>query len=136
MKAWELTRCPVFAWNEQLVDIVIDRKCQGGFEQYAFVMNNLIKHADAKAYNRHVATGRMKPGELISVGQEALGLLLLENYRAPWDQLINALKDGQQTVPNDEALRTKYTNPGNKRNPWSKEGFKWYNVLHEEVRID
>ncbi len=42
---------------------------------------------------------------------------------------MNALKDGQQTNPHDEALRTKYTNPGNKRNPWS-------NMLHKEVCID
>lgn len=76
-------KMPCFCLEEQLVDIVIDRKHQGGFEQHAFMMNNLIKHADAKAYNRHVATGRMRPGELILVGQEALGLLLLENYRAP-----------------------------------------------------
>jgi hypothetical protein len=53
----------------------------GAFEQYFFVINNYIKHADAKAYNRHVATGMMKPGELILVGQEVLGLLLLENYQ-------------------------------------------------------
>jgi hypothetical protein len=33
-------------------------------------------------------------------------------------------------------IQTKYTNPGNKRNPWRKEGLEWYNVLHEEVRKD
>jgi hypothetical protein len=32
----------------------------------------------------------------------------------PWEQLVNAMNDGQQTVPSDEALKTKYTNPGNK----------------------
>jgi hypothetical protein len=33
-------------------------------------------------------------------------------------------------------VQTKYTNPGNKRNPWRKEGLEWYNVLHEEVCKD
>jgi hypothetical protein len=91
---------------------------------------------DAKAYNRHVVTGCMKPGELISVDQEALGLLLLENYKVPWEQLVNAMNDGQQTVPGNNALETKYTNSGNKRNPWSKEGYEWYNKLHEQVHQD
>jgi hypothetical protein len=63
------------------------KSIKGAFEKYSFVINNLIKHADAKAYNRHVATGMMKLGELILVGQEALGLLLLENYCGPWEQL-------------------------------------------------
>jgi hypothetical protein len=71
---------PGFGLGEELIDIMIAEKRNGAFEQYFFVINNFIKHADAKAYNRHVATGMMKPGELISVGQEALGLLLLENY--------------------------------------------------------
>jgi hypothetical protein len=33
----------------------------------------------SNGYNRHVATGAMQLSELLSVGQEALGLLLLEN---------------------------------------------------------
>ncbi len=33
-------------------------------------------------------------------------------------------------------VQTKYTNPGNKRNLWSKEGLEWYNVLHEKVCQD
>jgi hypothetical protein len=56
-------------------------------------MKNLVEHEDAKVYSRHVTTGMMKPGELILVDREALGLLLLENYRARWEQLVNALKD-------------------------------------------
>jgi hypothetical protein len=32
-------------------------------------MNNFIEHADARAYNRHVASGMMKLGELILVAQ-------------------------------------------------------------------
>jgi hypothetical protein len=42
---------------------MIAKKCKGAFEQYFFVINNFIKHADAKAYNRYVATGMMKLGE-------------------------------------------------------------------------
>jgi hypothetical protein len=33
-------------------------------------------------------------------------------------------------------VQTKYINPGNKRNLWSKEWLEWYNVLHEEVHQD
>jgi hypothetical protein len=67
---------PSFGVGEQLIDIMIAKKCKGAFKQYFFVINNFIKHADAKAYNRHDATGMMKLGEFIWVGQEALGLLL------------------------------------------------------------
>jgi hypothetical protein len=77
----------------------------------------------------------VKPGELILVGQDVMGLLLLENYQGPWEQLVNTLQKGE-TVPGNQVVQTKYTNPGNKRNPWSKEGLEWYNVLHEEVCKD
>jgi hypothetical protein len=126
---------PSFGLGEQLIDNMIAQKCKGAFEQYLFVINNFIRHADAKAYNRHVATGMMKPGELISVGQEVLGLLLLENYQGTCKQLVNALQRGEN-VPGNKVVQTKYTNPGNKRNPWSKEGLEQYNVLHEEVHQD
>jgi hypothetical protein len=82
---------------------MISKKHNGAFEQCFFVINNFIKHADAKAYNRYVATGMMKPGELILVGQEALGLLLLENYQGPWQQLVNALQRSE-TVPGNEVV--------------------------------
>jgi hypothetical protein len=56
------------------------------------VIDNFIKHANAKGYNRHVVTGAMKPSELVSVGQEALVLLLLENYQEPWEQPVTYMK--------------------------------------------
>jgi hypothetical protein len=43
----------------------------------------------------------MKPSELLSVGQEALGLLLLENYRVPWKQLVEYMKQGESTIPSN-----------------------------------
>jgi hypothetical protein len=46
-----------------------------------------------------------------------------------------ALQRGETFLGN-EVVQTKYTNPGNKRNLWSKEGLEWYNVLHEEVCQD
>jgi hypothetical protein len=50
---------------------------KGDFDQYFFMINNFIKHVNAKWYNRHVVTGAMKPSEFLSVGQvRALGLLL------------------------------------------------------------
>jgi hypothetical protein len=52
-----------------------------------------------------------------------------------WEQLVNALQRGEN-VPGNKVVQTKYTNPGNKRNPWSKEGLEQYNVLHEEVHQD
>jgi hypothetical protein len=48
---------PSFGLGEQLIDKMIAEKHKGAFEQYFFVINNFIKHADTKAYNRHVATG-------------------------------------------------------------------------------
>jgi hypothetical protein len=100
------------------------KSVKGPFEKYFFVINNFIKHADAKAYNRHVATGMIKLHELISVGQEVLRLLLLENYRGLWlGKLVTALQRGE-TVPGNEVVQTKYTKPSNERNQWSKEGLE------------
>jgi hypothetical protein len=93
-----------FGLGEQLVDKMIAKKCKGAFETFFFVINNFIKHADSKAYYRHVATGMMKLGELILVGQEALGLLLLENYQGLWEQLVNALQRSK-TVPGNEMVK-------------------------------
>jgi hypothetical protein len=79
----------------------------------------------------------MQPSELLSVRQEALGLLFLENYREPWTQLMEYMKQGESTVPsNVEQAKAKYTNPGQKKMPWNSEGMQRYNQLHEEVHQD
>jgi hypothetical protein len=116
---------------------MIAKKRKGDFDTYFFVIDNFVKHANAKGYNRHVATGAMQLSELLSVGQEALGLLLLENYREPWKQLVEYMKQGESTVPsNIKPAKAKYTNPGQKKMPWKSEGMQRYNQLHEEVRQD
>jgi hypothetical protein len=43
----------------------------------------------------------MQLSELLSVGQEALGLLLLENYQEPWKQLMEYMKQGESTIPSN-----------------------------------
>jgi hypothetical protein len=43
-------------------------------DTYFFIIDNFVKHVNAKGYNRHVAMGAMQPSELLSVRQEALGL--------------------------------------------------------------
>jgi hypothetical protein len=86
---------------------------------------------------QHVATGAMQPSELLLVGQEALGLLLLENYWEPWNLLMEYMKQGERAIPsNVEPAKTKYTNPGQKKMPWKSEGMEQYNQLHEEVHQD
>jgi hypothetical protein len=116
---------------------MIAEKRKGDFDTYFFVIDNFVKHANAKGYSRHVATGAMQPSELLSVGQEALGLLLLENYWEPWKQLVEYMKQGESTVPsNVEPAKAKYTNPGQKKMPWKSEGMERYNQLHEEVNQD
>jgi hypothetical protein len=80
---------------------MIAKKRKGHFDTYFFVIDNFIKHANAKGYNGHVATGAMQPSELLSVRQEALGLLLLENYREPWKQLMEYMKQGESAVPSN-----------------------------------
>jgi hypothetical protein len=68
------------------------------------------------------------------VREEALGLLLLENYREPWKQLVEYMEQGESTVPsNVKPAKAKYTNPGQKKMPWKSEGMERYNQLHEEV---
>jgi hypothetical protein len=126
-----------FSLDNQWMATMIAEKHKGDFDTYFFVIDNFVKHANAKGYNRHVATGAMHPSELLSVGQEALGLLLLENYREPWKQLMEYMKQGESTVPsNIEPAKAKYTNPGQKRMPWKSEGMQRYNQLHEEVHQD
>jgi hypothetical protein len=78
----------MFSLDNQWMATMIAKKHKGDFDTYFFVIDNFIKHANAKGYNRHVATGAMQARELLSVGQEALGLLLLEKYREPWKQLM------------------------------------------------
>jgi hypothetical protein len=34
-------------------------KCKGDFDTYFFLIDNFVKHATAKGYNRHVAMGAM-----------------------------------------------------------------------------
>jgi hypothetical protein len=118
--------------------VVLDACAEpAGRGTYFFVIDNFVKHANAKGYNRHVATGAMQLSELLSVRQEALGLLLLENYREPWKQLVEYMKQGESAVPsNIEPAKAKYTNPGQKKMPWKSEGMEQYNQLHEEVRQD
>jgi hypothetical protein len=116
---------------------MIAEKCKGDFDTYFFVIDNFVKHANAKGYNRHVATGAMQLSELLSVGQEALGLLLLENYWEPWKQLMEYMKQGESTIPsNVKPAKAKYTNPRQKKMPWKSEGMEQYNQLHEEVCQD
>jgi hypothetical protein len=116
---------------------MIAEKRKGDLDTYFFVIDNFVKQANAKGYNRHVVTGAMQPSELLSVGQEALGLLLLENYWEPWKQLVEYMKQGESTVPsNVKPAKAKYTNPGQKKMPWKSEGMEQYNQLHEEVHQD
>jgi hypothetical protein len=65
-----------FSLENQWMATMIAEKRKGDFDTYFFVIDNFIKHVNAKGYNRHVATGAMQPSELLSVGQEALGLLV------------------------------------------------------------
>jgi hypothetical protein len=66
-----------FSVDNQWMPTMIAEKHKGDFDTYFFVIDKFVKHANAKGYNRHVAVGAMQPSELLSVGQEALGLLLL-----------------------------------------------------------
>jgi hypothetical protein len=126
-----------FSLDNQWMATMIAKKRKGDFDTYFFVIDNFVKHTNAKGYNRHVATGAMQPSELLSVGQEALGLLLLENYREPWKQLVEYMKQGESTVPsNIKPAKAKYTNPGQKKMPWKSEGMERYNQLHDEVCQD
>ncbi len=49
----------MFSLDDQLMATMIAKKF--------FVIDNFIKHANAKGYNRHVVTGAMQPSELLSV---------------------------------------------------------------------
>jgi hypothetical protein len=127
----------MFSLDNQWMATMIAEKCKGEFDTYFFVIDNFVKHANAKGYNRHVVMGAMQPSELLSVGQEALGLLLLENYWEPSKQLVECMKQGESAVPsNVKPAKAKYTKLGQKKMPWKSEGMEIYNQLHEEVHQD
>jgi hypothetical protein len=63
-----------FSFDNQWMVTMIAEKHKGDFDTYFFVIDNFVKHANAKGYNRYVATGAMQPSELLSVGEEALGI--------------------------------------------------------------
>jgi hypothetical protein len=126
-----------FSLDNQLMATMIAEKHKGDFDTYFFVIDNFIKYVNAKGYNRHVATGAMQPSELLSVIQEALGLLLSENDWEPWKQLMDYMKQGESNIPsNVEPAKTKYMTPGKKKMPWKSKGMEQYNQLHEEVHQD
>jgi hypothetical protein len=76
----------MFSLDNQWITTMIAKKHKGDFDTYFFIIDNFVKHANAKGYNRHVAMGAVQPSELLSVRQEALVLLLLEKYQEPWKQ--------------------------------------------------
>jgi hypothetical protein len=125
-----------FSLDKQFMVTMIAKKHTGDFGT-SFVIDNFIKHVNANGYNRHVVTGAMHLSELLSVGEEALGLLLLENYWEPWKQLMEYMKQGESTISsNIEPAKTKYTYPGQKKMTWKSEGMEQYNQLHKEVHQD
>jgi hypothetical protein len=127
----------MFSLDNQWITTMIAKKHKGDFDTYFFIIDNFVKHANAKGYNRHVAMGAVQPSELLSVRQEALVLLLLEKYREPWKQLVEYMKQGESAVPsNVKPAKAKYTNLGQKKMPWKSEGMERYNQLHEEVHQD
>jgi hypothetical protein len=44
---------------------MIAKKCKGDFDTYFFVIDNFVKHANAKGYNRHVVMGAMQLSKII-----------------------------------------------------------------------
>jgi hypothetical protein len=90
-----------FSLDNQWMATMVAKKHKGDFDTYFFVIDNFVKHANEKGYNRHVVTGVMQLSELLSVRQEALGLLLLENYREPWKQLVEYMKQGESVIPSN-----------------------------------
>jgi hypothetical protein len=52
---------------------MIAEQRKGDFDTYFFVMDNFVKHANAKGYNRHVAMGAMQLSELLSSDKKLLG---------------------------------------------------------------
>jgi hypothetical protein len=44
---------------------MIAKKHKGDFDTYFFVIDNFVKHANAKGYNRHVVMGAMQLSKII-----------------------------------------------------------------------
>jgi hypothetical protein len=62
-----------FSLDNQWMATMIAEKCKGDFDTYFFVIDNFIKHANAKGYNRYVGTGALEPSESLLVDKKLLG---------------------------------------------------------------
>jgi hypothetical protein len=62
-----------FSLDNQWMATMIAKKRKGDFDTYFFVIDNFVKHANAKGYNRHVAAGAMQPNEFSQSDKKLLG---------------------------------------------------------------
>jgi hypothetical protein len=110
---------------------MIAKKRKGDFDTYFFVIDNFVKHANAKGYNRHVATGAMQPSELVIFNRtRSSWVVAFENYWEPWKQLMEYMKQGESTVPsNIKPAKAKYTNPGQKKQECLGRVREWGNTI-------
>jgi hypothetical protein len=62
-----------FSLDNWWMATMIAEKHKGDFDTYFFVIDNFIKHVNAKGYNRHVATGAMQPSDYCQLDKKLFG---------------------------------------------------------------
>lgn len=107
---------------------MIDEKRKNS-ETYSYYMDNGVKYVTGAArYKKLVETGEEQPMNVASTTDEALALIIYENYEDKWMDEYN----------DEETKRgPKYTQrEGSYRGEWSDEGIERFNQLVKEVRED
>ena len=98
-------------------------------ETYAYYMDHGVKYVSGAAgWKKFVESGKEQPMGIATPSDEALTLLLYENYNDKWIDEHN----NKETV-----RRAKYTQQdGSRYGEWSDEGIERFNQLVQEVKED
>ena len=120
------------SWDEKTVDTIVDEK-RSNKESYRWFYCEVLKYSGSLfAWRKNIDTGDKKVVELSTASNEALCLLIVENYWGNW----RAKSENQEEEDVKELTAPKYTDPKRQRDSWKDEGIERFNELFEEVKED
>lgn len=96
---------------------------------YSYYMDNGVKYVTGAArYKKFVETGEERPMDVASATDEALALIIYENYEDKWIDEHN----NKETIRGPKCTQKE----GSHRGEWSDAGIERFNQLVKEVRED
>ena len=126
-------------WEDSSLLDIID-SLRGNRQAYRWFYDNVLAHTkNKKAWTNTVKTGKAKATELATVSDEALAILILENYWTVWaykNRVARAEKDNEELDEDDEMPLPIYTKPGSQRESWGNRGMERFNEIYDDVVED